>query len=61
MQRSLQSLAPAAETYTARSTATATVQFNKVYPTPWSAVPSISTVSASDKRCSLADERGYVE
>ena len=42
-----------AETYTAHSTAISAVKFNKVYLTPGSAVPSISSVSASDKRCSL--------
>lgn len=45
--------APAAETYTAHSTAIPAVQFNKVYLTPCKAVPSISFATASDKRCSL--------
>jgi hypothetical protein len=44
---------PAAETYTAHSTAIPAVQFNTVYPTPCTAVPSISFGSASDKRYSL--------
>ena len=44
---------PAAETYTALSTAGPAVQSNEVYPTPCTTVPSISFVSASDKRYSL--------
>ena len=43
----------AAETYTAHSTAIPAVKFNKVYLTPRPAVATVSTGSASDKRCSL--------
>ena len=43
-----------AETYNAHSAVTSAVQFNKVCPTPCSAVPSFTVASASDKRCSFA-------
>lgn len=46
--------ARADETYTAHSTAIPPVKFNKVYLTLGGAAPSIGTVPASDKRCSLA-------
>ena len=46
--------APAAETYTAHATAIPAVQFNTVYPTPCTTVPSIRIGAASDKRYSLA-------
>jgi len=45
--------APAAETYTAHSTAMPAVQFNTVYLTPCTAVPSFNFGAASDKRSSL--------
>ena len=44
---------PATETYTAHATAIPAVQFNTVYLTPCTTVPSISFGSASDKRYSL--------
>ena len=54
MQRTSALPETAAETYTAQSTAAPAVQSNEVYPTPCTAVPSISFGSASDKRYSLA-------
>ena len=59
-QRTPRLPAPAVETYTAHSTAIPAVKFNKVYPTPCTAVPSIGAGAASDKRCSFgrARERG---
>jgi hypothetical protein len=45
--------AAAAETYTAHSTALPAVQFNTVYLTPCTAVPSFNFGAASDKRSSL--------
>jgi len=53
MQRASALPTLAAETYTAHSTAIPAVQFNTVYPTPCTTVPSISIGSASDKRYSL--------
>jgi hypothetical protein len=53
MQRISALPATAAETYTAHSTASPAVQFNKVYLTPCSTAPSFSVAWASDKRCSL--------
>ena len=44
---------PAAKTYTAHATAIPAVQFNTVYPTPCTTVPSIGIAAASDKRYSL--------
>ena len=52
-QRTPQLPEPTVETYTAHSTVIPAVKFNKVYPTPCTAVPSISVGRASDKRCSL--------
>lgn len=49
---------PAAETYTAHSTAIPAVQFNTAYLTPCTTVPSISFGTASDKRYSL-DDAGF--
>ena len=43
----------AVETYTAHCTATPAVQFNTVYLTPCTAVPSFNFGAASDKRSSL--------
>jgi len=45
--------AAAAETYTAHSTALPAVQFNTVYLTPCTTVPSFNFGAASDKRSSL--------
>ena len=53
MQRVIVLPAPAAETYTAHATAIPAVQFNTVYPTPCTTVPSIRIGAASDKRYSL--------
>ncbi len=53
MQRTSALPETAAETYTAQSTAAPAVQSNEVYPTPCTAVPSISFGSASDKRYSF--------
>ena len=44
---------PAAETYTAHTTAGPAAQCNEVYLTPCTTVPSFSIASASDKRYSL--------
>jgi hypothetical protein len=44
--------ATAAETYTPHATAGVAVQSNRVYLTPYIAVPSVSFRAASDKRCS---------
>jgi hypothetical protein len=54
MQRASALPTPAAETYTAHSTAIPAVQFNTVYLTPCTTVPSISFGTASDKRYSLS-------
>ena len=47
---------PITETYTAHFTADAAIQSNEVYLTPCITVPSISFVSASDKRYSLGPQ-----
>jgi hypothetical protein len=54
VQREIALPTRATETYTAHATSIAAVQFNTVYPTPCTTVPSISIAAASDKRYSFS-------